>query len=378
MPADPVSLKMDKKNLGYMPQLDALRTFAVAAVAYSHWVPKQYHFGFPFGSGGVELFFVLSGFLITGILIRCQSYDDRRFALKSFYARRFLRIFPLFYGILFLGLLLNIDPIRETFWWHFSYLSNFLFFSTQEWHGPVSHFWSLAVEEQFYLIWPTIILFAPRRCVASLVLGTIGVGIISKYGLSYAFPEVKFIPILPTSALVSLGLGAALACHKEKMIGDSFAWFIRFGFPVYLILFAFRNLGFFFPFLDSLEDFFLMLGFTWLVYRASSGFEGAVGRLLSLSALIYLGKISYGLYVLHNFAGIPVSVVAGLFDLPVLKDGIPGILLKTFFTIVGASLSWHLFERPINSFKGRFPYRSPREVNKEKQGDADDAVSQQA
>lgn len=354
-----------------MPQLDALRTFAVGAVAYSHWIPKEYHFGLPFGTGGVQLFFVLSGFLITGILLRCQKYENRSYALKSFYARRFLRIFPLFYGILFLGLVLNINPIRETFWWHFAYLSNFYFFSIQEWHGSVSHFWSLAVEEQFYILWPTIVLFAPRRSIATLVVATIAVGVISRYGLTYALPEVRFISVLPTSALVSLGLGAALACHKEKLIGNRFIWIINCGFPAYLILLISREFGISFPLLGSLQDFFLMLGFTWLVCKASSGFKGVIGRLLSFSVFIYLGKISYGLYVLHNFAGIPVSVVAGLFGLPFLKYGFSAILLKTAFTVVGASLSWHLFERPINSLKSRFPYRSQREIDNAEQDGAD-------
>lgn len=353
---------MSTEKQSYMPQLDALRTFAVASVAYSHWVPKEYHFGLPFGSGGVQLFFVLSGFLITGILLRCQEYENRYYALKSFYARRFLRIFPLFYGILFLGLFLNVNPIRETFWWHFAYLSNFYFFSIQEWQGPVSHFWSLAVEEQFYLFWPTIILFFPRRATVRLVLTTIAIGIISKYALTYALPEVRLISILPTSALVSLGLGAALACYNEKLIGNRFVWIITFGFPAYLILLASRRVGISFPLLGSLQDFFLMCGFTWLVYKASSGFSGLIGRLLSFPVFIYLGKISYGLYVLHNFAGIPVSLVAGLFDLPFLKYGFSAILLKTIFTVVGASLSWHLFERPINRLKSRFPYRSQREI----------------
>ncbi|WP_269542128.1 acyltransferase family protein [Cerasicoccus fimbriatus] len=354
---------MTKGKDNYMPQLDALRTFAVAAVAFSHWVPNEYHFGLPIGPGGVQLFFVLSGFLITGILLRCQEYQDRVYALKSFYARRFLRIFPLFYGILFVGALLNISPIRETFLWHFAYLSNFYFFVIQEWNGPVSHFWSLAVEEQFYLIWPTIILFAPRKMISTLVMVTIGVGIFSRYGLANAFPEVRFISLLPTSALVSLGLGAGLACYKANLIGKRFIGLISSGIPVYLALLVLQEFGIRFPFHGSLMDFFLMLGFTWLVYKASAGFQGLVGRLLSFSVLIYLGKISYGLYVLHNFAGIPVLVFTEKLGLPFLKYGFSGIILKTIFTVAGASLSWHFFEQPINRFKSRFPYRSPKEIS---------------
>jgi len=84
-------------------------------------------------------------------------------ALKTFYARRALRIFPLFYFVLAAAAVLNIGPVRDTFAWHATYLSNIYFYLRGDWHGSVSHLWSLAVEEQFYLVWPLLILCAPER-----------------------------------------------------------------------------------------------------------------------------------------------------------------------------------------------------------------------
>jgi peptidoglycan/LPS O-acetylase OafA/YrhL len=105
----------------HMPQLDGLRTLAVAAVIWSHWVPA-YQFGFEWGLMGVNLFFVLSGFLITGILLDSRAGAERPggrwFAIRQFYARRVLRIFPLFYMTLALLVLLNIRPVRQTLVWH--------------------------------------------------------------------------------------------------------------------------------------------------------------------------------------------------------------------------------------------------------------------
>jgi len=120
-----------------MPQLDGLRTLAVAGVAWSHWMGSRYQFGFEWGYMGVTLFFVLSGFLITGILLDSRAgaagRAGRWFAIRQFYARRVLRIFPLFYMTLVLLLLCGVRPIRQSFFWHLGYLSNVYFFGSGTW-----------------------------------------------------------------------------------------------------------------------------------------------------------------------------------------------------------------------------------------------------
>ena len=110
---------------------------------------------------------MLSGFLITGILLRCRSFQEQGiqgtgFTARRFYARRFLRIFPLYYAVLLAVLLvLSIDRATTASLWSYTY--NLYAGFRGELHGRVSHFWSLAIEEQFYLIWPWIILLTPRR-----------------------------------------------------------------------------------------------------------------------------------------------------------------------------------------------------------------------
>ena len=94
----------------YRPQLDGLRAVAVAAVAWSHW-ERSLQFGIPFGAG-VHLFFVLSGFLITGILLAVRGQADRAGAIRAFYLRRALRIFPAFYATLALAWWAGVPPVR--------------------------------------------------------------------------------------------------------------------------------------------------------------------------------------------------------------------------------------------------------------------------
>ena len=343
----------------YMPQLDALRAFAVASVAYSHWIPEKYHFGLPWGSGGVRLFFVLSGFLITGILLRCREHGDLLFAARAFYARRFLRIFPLFYAVLLIAVILNIRPVRATLPWHMSYLSNFYFFCNQGWDGPISHFWSLAVEEQFYLFWPAVILCLPNRYIGACIVGLIVTGVLSRLFLDQVFPGVKLLNVLPNANFDSLGLGSLLALVAAREFKDSRVRWLIAGVPVYIVLFAIRNLGFALPFHRGCEHLAILLSFTWLVNAASTGFNGLSKTFLELPMLLYLGRISYGVYVLHNFASLPVRFLADIVGFPNLQFGISGIVLMTIFTIGGASLSWHCFETPINKLKQRFPYKIP-------------------
>src|SRR5215471_9719868 len=119
--------------LKYMRQLDGLRAIAVLAVLWTHYLPQEYWLsGIYWGGVGVRLFFVLSGFLITGILLKSRQYITQGkqcslVAIRQFYIRRFLRIFPLYYVILALTAIMAIPPVRETIAWHIAYLSNVYF-----------------------------------------------------------------------------------------------------------------------------------------------------------------------------------------------------------------------------------------------------------
>src|SRR5215218_136502 len=167
---------------GYRPQLDALRFFAIAGVLVAHnldpgqapWIFSR----FDYAETGVRLFFVLSGFLITGILLGEREAADaaphrRISAIRRFYARRFLRIFPIYYLTLAVVLVTAVSPARRIWPWLFTYTTNIYAWHRLDWPGPVGHLWTLAVEEQFYLVWPWFLLFVPRKWILPFLVGLI-------------------------------------------------------------------------------------------------------------------------------------------------------------------------------------------------------------
>ena len=170
-----------RRGTDHLIQLDGLRAVAIGLVLAQHLLPLHrlmpnpgglppHKLVPPLGFYGVCLFFVLSGFLITRILLAARD----RVALGEsgvgrqmgvFYARRTLRIFPLYYGTLLALALLDVRHIRERLPWHLTYTGNWLFSMPAAYNagGFERHFWSLGVEEQFYLVWPWLILLTPRR-----------------------------------------------------------------------------------------------------------------------------------------------------------------------------------------------------------------------
>jgi len=172
----------------YIKQLDSLRAIAVILVIISHWIPATNVINrIPNGAIGVDIFFVLSGFLISKILFdqrnNAELLNIPKFTLvKNFYVRRTLRIFPIYYLTIFVLLLFSKSTgtnIQSAFAYFLTYTSNFYFFKIQTWDGMVSHLWSLAVEEQFYLIWPWIILFSNKKYFLHIITIFILIGVLS-------------------------------------------------------------------------------------------------------------------------------------------------------------------------------------------------------
>jgi peptidoglycan/LPS O-acetylase OafA/YrhL len=355
----------------HMPQLDGLRTLAVAAVAWSHWAPS-YQLGLEWGVMGVNLFFVLSGFLITGILLDGRAAQpgtptDRWFVIRQFYARRVLRIFPLFYMTLVLLVLINVRPVRQTLIWHACYLSNVFFFRQGHWGGQTSHFWSLAVEEQFYLFWPYLMIFLPLRFLRPTVLGLIGLAPAYRVVMAIADPGNPVAFVLTIGCLDALGIGALLAIlqrssNASKWKADAVArgllWIGLLGWTAMVVL---NQLGLAPAPLLAMRQTFLDMFFGWLILNAASGFKGWLGRFLQLAPMVYLGKISYGLYVFHNLAIYGLVFIirdlhapAALYDLGWLR-----FLSLLLLTVSAAAVSWHFFEKPLNDLKRFFPYNAP-------------------
>jgi peptidoglycan/LPS O-acetylase OafA/YrhL len=204
-----------------MKQLDGLRAFAVLFTMITHFTrANEGWLGLiPWGQMGVRLFFVISGFLITGILLRSRLPEDRPAELRIFYIRRFLRIFPVYYATLAVTTLVNIRPVRQTLWWHLTYLSNVYQIVQNPGPSPVTHFWSLAVEEQFYCIWPFLMLFLPGRYLLKAMIATVCIGPLSRLGV--AVFHIDSGDGLLFACLDTLGMGALLAYFWDQHLGNA-------------------------------------------------------------------------------------------------------------------------------------------------------------
>ena len=378
-PATPISRSATASAtspLPHMAQLDGLRAIAAGmVVCYHFWGPARQYV--ELGGIGVRVFFVLSGFLITGILLRSRAHLDSGqtaagIALRRFYIRRVLRIFPLYYLALAIAWFGRVSGAREGMLWHATYLTNVHFFLVNavhpgQWGGHVSHFWSLAVEEQFYLLWPWVILFARRRWLPGIALGMAAVGPIFRF-VVFSLTGNDITPILPLGCVDSLALGAYLAmtvlpAFKShplvRPIGATALWSGLLLFGAYQV--AEQTHGFW-TFRIVSFDLAVALAGVWLVARAAEGMRGLAGRTLELAPLRYLGTISYGIYVYHLMLPELLPRVARRFGhpnlfAPLVDQTLPFLLFYGAATIAVAAVSWHLFEGPINRFKARFEYR---------------------
>jgi peptidoglycan/LPS O-acetylase OafA/YrhL len=335
---------------------------AVAAVAWSHW-ERPYQFGVPFGAG-VHLFYVLSGFLITTILLTSRERADRGAALGEFYVRRALRIFPAFYLTLAVAWWADVPPVRDTLWWHAFYASNVQVVLTGEWPGAISHFWSLAVEEQFYLVWPWLIVCAPRRMLVPAVVAAIVSAPLFRASLASLGYRETLLGVLTPGSLDSLGVGALLAFARRDpgMLGGWFGARLHRLTALagigWIALLVREASGHALPLpLMAIKQTLQAVVFGWMVAGAARGFTGVAGRVLSAGPVVYVGRISYGVYLAHGFAGAMLAA-AGISSAAIPEPW--RFLVLSGVTLGTAALSWHLYEGPINALKSRVTSESRR------------------
>jgi peptidoglycan/LPS O-acetylase OafA/YrhL len=363
-----------------MIQLDSLRAIAVINVMFVHFTPANVPNSFASTLNpiydwfpGVPLFFVLSGFLITGILLRLRddaSSNQQNIAstLRTFYIRRFLRIFPLYYLTLFVTAII-FKQVRNIFFWHLTYTTNIMVFLRGSFDETSTHLWSLSVEEQFYIVWPFVIFLIPKKCLFTSILATIILAVASRFGCYFVGLNAAQITCFPLTYYDSLGLGALLALftHHQNCFQREQRSLCNFGiwvcFPV-LIFFAF------FQEIDTLhlpninlfnlliKPTILAFFYVWLINRAATGFGGLIGKFLELKLLVFIGKISYGLYVIHYFMIPLLGKLFWYFDLTHKMSVSAVILLNIGVTFALAIPSWFWFEKPINDLKHRFSYKT--------------------
>jgi peptidoglycan/LPS O-acetylase OafA/YrhL len=342
---------------GYRPQLDSVRAFAVLSVLVNHFLIET-----ELGTLGVRLFFVLSGYLLTGILLSERGEAERlqvprRRALRDFYVRRILRIWPAYYAALIGAVLIGEQGMAKTFAWHALFASNILFFLEQAWlPGESAHLWTLSVEEQFYLLLPLALLFVPTKHVRALLIGCIVAAIAYRAAVAAVISGTfDFDNLLPVASFDALGGGAVLAAVQRQSGPIDWKKLIAWSLPLALLL----DFGSHSKALSSVVvPAVYILPMAGLIAAADSGVPGWGNVILGNRLLIRLGRISYGVYLYHLF----VAVAADEFMVHLGYARLAGTL--RFIVLVGltvavAIVSWFIIERPALSLKRYFRRSTP-------------------
>jgi peptidoglycan/LPS O-acetylase OafA/YrhL len=367
--------------VGHLPALDGLRGIAILLVM-GHHILQTFEGGpalagpitrlATFGWVGVDLFFVLSGFLITGILYDTKGSPE---FFRNFYIRRVLRIFPLYYGFLTLLCLIlpqlaSPDPavpeLHRACPWYWSYLANFYMAR----HGPgpfnTAHLWSLSVEEQFYLMWPAVVFLLGRRDLLRLCAVAIGVAVLCRIAFMRFGASSDTIYVMLPTRVDSLAMGGWIAlmvrgpsgAHLLGRLGPLAA---GSGAAVLLLLLAFAPAN-----LDTTAPFMKTVGYTLNALLFGGVLTMALlrwqkRRALESSVLRFFGRHSYALYLVHPlvYGGFKRLAIGGLLG-PLLSLPRPiqmasWVTLNAAASVLLAVVAWYGVERPFLRLKYRFP-----------------------
>ncbi len=368
-------------------QLDGLRGFAILMVMVYHFCLTLPGFqtprvGFPLQLGqagwmGVDLFFVLSGFLITNILIETRATQNY---FRNFIARRTLRIWPLYYLnliVFFVVLPLVLHPLPDALRsmhdkqaWFWLYGANWLFAREAGFgHTSGGYFWSLAVEEQFYILWPLVVYLLSNRSLLRISLGLLALSLILRIVLSSFGVIGNSLYVITFTHLDGLAVGSSLAvCLRDPKLTAMIRRLLPFAAVVGLagLVAARLSGGDYFFWGKGMASYgytaIAILFGALLMYALDNGPAFALNRFLSTGFMRQTGKYSYALYMVHvPIAGIASGIVAR-FVTPRI-GALPAFLVFVAVAF-GASwlasvLSWHLFEKRVLGLKRYFEYGKP-------------------
>jgi peptidoglycan/LPS O-acetylase OafA/YrhL len=381
------SISAGSKVRGHLPALDGVRGLAILMVMLLHfvgnvppadsWIERSIIGVTNYGSYGVELFFVLSGFLITGILYDTHN-DPRRF--RNFYMRRFLRIFPLYYGVLALVFLVAplIQPLRgpaldyltDRQAWAWLYAVNIYIAEHGEWSfSYLDHFWSLAIEEHFYFFWPLVVFLLARRprtliavslaialsaMLARLTGSLMGLSWWTTYTLTpfrldgLALGGCIAVAARQPGGLQRLGRALPLAATAiGALLAVSFVW---------TRLVSREELELILPVRAALI---LLLLTCLLVWTLIAPERSSTSWLFRSRFMVSLGTYSYGLYVYHHFISYYLTTNRTDLELaPWLGSHLAAVALQAtlgmFASLALAYLSYEFFEKRFLRMKRRF------------------------
>ena len=400
MTAAPVTVTMDRSagevdrslERGHILALDGLRGVAILLVVACHFVSNlgimADGWAWPLvafahaGWTGVDLFFVLSGFLITGILIDARGSNSY---FRAFYARRALRILPAYYGFLFAIFVLlpllhvtvgdNAMLARQHQGWYWLHLTNIMMaLGELQGRGPYPNtlFWSLAVEEQFYFIWPAVVALCPANALRKVCIGGVILCIALRIAGGIAGVSGLTLSVLPITRGDTLFAGGLLAIEYRRGGLEGYSKLARVLVPLAVTMLV--TLTSFYGRLDYMDRGTAMFGSIAIVVIgasalviATSSEKSRFSRWLRSGFLRFFGRYSYAIYIVHT------AVLAGLNHYRPFAHlsavGGYAFPVQTIWALayVGLStgiamLSWHLVEKHFLRLKRFFPYRPKQAV----------------
>jgi peptidoglycan/LPS O-acetylase OafA/YrhL len=380
--ATPISSHPAKQS--YIPELDGVRGIAILAVMSLHFFAAEIHVAqngverlleeiTGYGMWGVDLFFVLSGYLITGLLADTRESQNY---FSAFYMRRTLRIFPLYYGVIFLlvvviprSLLERYAPealqIREVQLWLWSYLTNVYVAKQGSYAIPyVSHFWTLAIEEHFYLMWPLVVWLARRRT-ALVVAIVLSLGALaSRIVLAFTTSNDLWAHVFTPCRLDTLCIGAAFALWVRGPEGWAVLKRAVKCLPIVVLamlaLMARHSQGASHQVALAIKEF--LLAILCGVFVSTSAWPSGwrpIRSALRWRPLMLMGKYSYGLYVFHGIIASYLGIHLGAAYFARFAGSHTGglflqALVGSLLSILIAVASYHAYETPFLRLKRKF------------------------
>jgi peptidoglycan/LPS O-acetylase OafA/YrhL len=365
----------------FKPQLSGLRFCAVLFVVVYHFsaflIGLKWHYDL---GSFIVFFFVLSSYLITRILIDAKQKAVSKGMAPwkvgvAFLTRRTLRIFPACYLYLLILLLFPLEgtDVRLHPGMYFGYMYNIWIFITRNWGPYAVHLWTLAVEEQFYIIWPWIILFVPNRHLPKIFTLLVLGGIVFRMIMLTFVPQAGQFPmlVLTPACMDCFAAGALLAyLHYSGRENNRWLKWVSFiAIPVWVLLIVTNHHRVFI----GLDRVFISLFSVTIIDIANKGYTGFAKKFLENRIVQYLSRISYGIYLYHLIAALffwkSFSVLQRIlsakgYDISGTGRwlGSPYVSFWIYFAIAiaCASVSWYVVEQPFNNLKKLFDYVMPK------------------
>lgn len=282
---------------------------------WHHWTPASWRGPFPFEIG-LFFFLTLTGFLITRILLRERATADirggkwRAGAYLNFQKRRMTRILVPCYVAMLFAIIVGASDIRQHWPAYFGHWSNFHMAFMTGWPSGTAHYWTLALQIQFYLVWPLVVFFTPRRLLALAFGLCVALAPLSRVILEKWFPEIHHSQAITPASLDYFAVGALLALAMERGMkaGDArlkrVAWIALGG---YTVLYVFDQTGHRIEGFCYIQQTLVSVVFAGLISSTLAGFGGILGKTLDHPAVQHVGRLSFGLYLFHT----PVPLFLG-------------------------------------------------------------------